>query len=141
MIRPYRADDLEAVLAVWSAASSVGHTFLDAAFIATERGNIAKQYLPAAETWVWEADDGVAGFISLLGNEVGAIFVDPVLHGAGIGRALMDHARALRGRLEVEVFEANTIGRAFYAKCGFVLKRRVIHEETGLRMMRLVLQP
>jgi putative acetyltransferase len=139
MIRQYRTEDLEDVLTVWWAASAVAHPFLSDEFQAAERHDIAHKYLPAAETWVWEADGRVVGFIALLGNEVGAIFVDPALHGTGIGRALMDHARALRGALEVEVFEANTIGRTFYAKYGFVLKQRLVHDETGLDVLRLEL--
>jgi putative acetyltransferase len=96
-------------------------------------------YLPNAETWVWELDGRVVGFISLLGNEVGAIFVDPKVHGVGIGRALMDHARGLREELEVEVFKANVIGRAFYARYGFELMQEKVHDQTGLDMMRLML--
>lgn len=42
--------------------------------------NIANVYLPNAGTWVWESDGRVVGFISLPGNEVGGIFVDPKFH-------------------------------------------------------------
>ena len=137
MIRRYRPEDLEDVVAVWAAASAVAHPFLSAEFLAVERDNIANVYLPNAETWVWESDGPVVGFISLLGNEVGAIFVDPKFHRAGIGRALMDHARKSRKELEVEVFTRNAIGRAFYAKYGFELLQKKVHHQTGLELMRL----
>jgi putative acetyltransferase len=94
-------------------------------------------YLPRAKTWVREADGHVVGFISLLGNEVGAIFVDPEFHRSGIGRALMDRARALRGELEVEVFERNLPGRVFYAKLGFELIHQEVHDQTGFEVRRL----
>lgn len=139
MIREYQAEDLEDVLMAWEAASAIAHPFLSAEFLAVERNNIANVYLPSAETWVWESEDRVVGFISLLGNEVGGIFVDPKFHGVGIGRALMDHARGLREELEVEVFKANVLGRAFYARYGFVLMQEKVHEETGLDVMRLKL--
>ena len=137
MIRKYRAEDLEDVLIVWAAASAVAHPFLSAEFQAVERHNIANVHLPNAETWVWESDGRLVGFISLLGNEVGAIFVDPMFHGAGIGRALMDHARGLRKELEVEVFKENVIAQAFYARYGFELIQEKVHDQTGLELMRL----
>jgi hypothetical protein len=49
----------------------------------------------------------------------------------------MDHARALRGELEVEVFTANVLGRAFYERYGFELVSRRLHETTGLEIRRL----
>lgn len=137
MIRPYKPSDLNEVLEVWAEASAVAHPFLSAGFLAAERHNIANVHLSNAETWVWESDGSVLGFIALLGNEVGAIFVDPRFHGAGIGRALMDHARDLRRELEVEVFAENAIGRAFYARYGFELIQEKVHEQTGLDVMRL----
>jgi len=49
----------------------------------------------------------------------------------------MDHARALRGELEVEVFRDNRIGRAFYAKYGFEPMLQRVHEPTGSQIVRL----
>jgi putative acetyltransferase len=117
VIRRYRPADLEDVLSVWAGASAVAHPFLSREFLAQDRDNIPNVYLPKADTWVWEADGRVVGFMSLLGNEVGALFVDPAAQRAGIGRALIGKARTLRGELEVEVFKDNLLGRAFYAKC------------------------
>ena len=94
-------------------------------------------YLPISDTWVAESDGTVVGFISLLGNEVGAIFVEPTSHGRGLGRALMDKAREIHGDLEVEVFKANPIGRNFYSAYGFTLMHEKDHEESGNRLLRL----
>lgn len=137
MIRRYQPADCEDVLTVWAKASALAHPFLSEEFLETERHNIPNVYLPNAETWVWVVDEQVVGFISLLGNEVGAIFVDPALQRSGIGRALMDRARALRGELEVEVFERNLQGRAFYAKLGFERMHQKIHDQTGFEVLRL----
>ena len=72
-----------------------------------------------------------------MGNEVGAIFLQPDCHGQGIGKALMDKAQGLHGNLEVEVFEANTIGRTFYSKYGFEHLEEKLHEPTGQQVLRL----
>ncbi len=139
MIREYQPADLDDLLGVWEAASAVAHDFLDAKFLQQERHNIPNLYLPNAETWIWEVGGSVVGFIALIGNEVGAIFVDPSYHGTGIGRALMDKARTLREELEVEVFKKNAMGRAFYDRYGFELMQETVHEATGLTVMRLKL--
>lgn len=136
-LRPYRPADRADVLDVWARASAVAHPFLDRDFLEQERQNIADVHLPRAETWVWETEGRVVGFISLLGNEVGAIFVAPELHRSGIGRALLNRARALRGELEVEVFARNLPGRAFYETMGFELVHRKIHDPTGFEILRL----
>ena len=137
MIRKYLKKDLEDVLMVWAEASASVHPFLSDEFVAKARQEIRDVYLPVTETWVWEAQDRVVGFVALIGNEIGGLFVDPKFHRLGIGRALMDQARGLREELEVEVFKANKIGRAFYAKYGFVLIEEKAHDETGFDVMRL----
>jgi len=137
VIRKYQPADDEDVLNVWARASALAHPFLSQEFLELERHRIPRVYLPNAATWVWEADGHVVGFISLLGNEVGAIFVDPAFHRSGIGRALMDRAHAVRGELEVEVFERNLQGRAFYAKLGFDLMHKKVHNQTGFEVLRL----
>jgi putative acetyltransferase len=137
VIRRYRPEDCDQVLDVWAAASAQAHPFLGESFLERERNEIRTVHLPRAETWVWEAGGRVAGFLSLLGNEVGAVFVDPDCQRSGIGQALMDHARARRGALEVEVFRDNAIGRAFYGKYGFRPASEGIHEPTGRRVVRL----
>lgn len=137
VIRSYQPADCDDVLRVWAHASAVAHPFLSEEFLELERHNIPHVYLPNADTWVWAADGQVAGFISLLGIEVGAIFVEPEFHRSGIGQALMAHARALRGVLEVEVFERNLQGRAFYATLGFEFLHTKVHDQTGFEVMRL----
>ena len=139
MIRAYRPRDRTSILEVWAAASALAHPFLPEAFVAAERRSIADVHLPAAETWVWEIDGRVVGFIAMLGNEIGGLFVDPEHQGRGIGRALVDHVRASRDRLEVEVFEDNRIGRAFYAAYGFAEDHEDVHAATGFAVLRLSL--
>lgn len=136
-IRRYRASDLEAVMEIWAAASAVAHPFLGDELLEAERRAVARDHLPRAETWVWDAAGRVGGFIALLGHEIGGLFVDPARHRGGIGGALVEHARRLHGDLEVEVFERNAIGRAFYAKRGFALVEEKVDEATGLGVLRL----
>lgn len=136
-IRKYEGSDLNDVLSSWENASELAHPFLTREFLDLERNNIPNVYLPIADTWVSEHNGKVIGFMALLGNEVGAIFVQPEFHGTGAGRALMDKAQELHGDLEVEVFEANSIGRKFYSSYGFEPLSERVHEETGNNVLRL----
>lgn len=137
MIRRYEETDLAGVLEVWERSSAVAHPFLTPEFMTTEKANVKDVYLPNAQTWVWADAQGIKGFLSLQGREVGALFVDPGHHGRGIGRALMDQAFALNDYLELDVFEANPLGRRFYDRYGFTVFDRYTHLETGEQMLRL----
>ena len=137
LIRKYKATDLDAVLSAWETATRLAHSFMTDEFIAQERKNVAEIYLPNTETWVVEMDSGVQGFIALIGNEVGAIFLQPDFHGQGAGKALMDIAQEIHGDLEVEVFEENAIGRNFYSTYGFEYLQQKMHEATGQSLLRL----
>lgn len=136
-IRQYENSDLNGVLSSWENASKIAHPFLTEEFMDKERYNIPNIYLPNADTWVSEINGAIVGFIALLGNEVGAIFVEPEFQGRGIGSALMNKGKELHGNLEVEVFKANSIGRKFYSNYGFKLLLEKIHEETGNKVLRL----
>jgi putative acetyltransferase len=136
-IRQYENSDLEAVLSVWERATRLAHPFMTEEFIAQERINTAEIYLPNTDTWVIGTDDQVIGFIALMGNEVGAIFLQPEYHGRGAGKALMDKAQQIHGDLEVEVFKENSIGREFYSRYGFNQLEEKLHEPTGQQVLRL----
>jgi putative acetyltransferase len=141
MLRPYTDADLEATLDAWFQASLVAHHFLTEEFLTQERRAIAEQWMPIAETTVCEVEGRVVGFISMIDNEVGAIFVQPDHQGRGFGRALMDHARQSRPYLELGVFEANEIGRRFYDAYGFEVVERLMKTEAGLPELRMRLEP
>ncbi len=137
MIRKQRESDTEQILDIWFQASSLAHPFLDSDFMEKEKISVREIYLPNTETWVYAEGAFLLGFISMMGNEVGALFVKPDCQGRGIGTGLMDHVAFLHEELEVEVFKKNTIGRAFYDKYGFKLLEQHTHEETGFDLLRM----
>ena len=137
LVRPYTDNDLAELLGVWYRSSRIAHSFLPEEFFETERRQIAEHWLPIAETTICETGGRVVGFLSLIGDEVGALFVDPDHQRRGIGRVLMDDARDSRRVLELTVFEANSPGRRFYAAYGFEFVDRRVDEATGQPMLRL----
>jgi len=131
------ASDLEAVLDSSEAATKLAHKFMNDEFIAEERQNVAGIYIPNTDTWVVEIDSKGQGFIAHMGNEVGAIFVQPYFHGKGLGKTLMEKAQELHGDLEVEVFKENVIGCKLYMRYGFEYLEEKLHEPTGQQVLRL----
>lgn len=128
MIREYQIKDTDALVAVWRSASELAHPFLNEGFLAQEEKNLRTIYLPNAETWVVEDNETPIGFIALIEDEIGGLFLNPSFHGKGWGKAMVDHAVDLKGSLRVEVFERNTIGRRFYDRYGFDETGRYWHE-------------
>lgn len=140
MIRKFKSEDTEAVISVWQTASDLAHPFLTDAFMAQGAEDIRNIYLPVAETWVLEEDDKLVGFIALIGDEIGGLFLDPSRHGKGFGRAMVDHAVGLKGPLQVEVFQKNAIGRRFYERYGFVEVDTYRHEASGEMTHKMVMR-
>lgn len=139
MIRQYETADTNRILDIWRKASELAHPFLSAKFLDEGVEKIRTLYLPVSETHVFIQDGDVVGFIGLLDNHIGGLFVDPRYHGQGIGRALVDHGRHLKGVLSVEVFKENPIGREFYKAYGFLETGEYIDEETQKPLIKMTL--
>ncbi len=71
--------------------------------------------------WVSVARDSgqVLGFMARAGEDIHALYVARPARGQGIGKALLDHAKARASRLGLWAFEANLRARAFYRREGF----------------------
>lgn len=132
-IRPYEADrDLEALSQIWFDASVEAHAFLGEERLAEQRELIETLYLPSAESYVAYDEMGALGFISLLGDFIGELFVLPKAQGAGVGHALVDHVRALRDGLSVSVYLDNQKAYHFYHSIGFVDGETKERDDRGL---------
>ena len=137
MLRKYKENDIDAVISSWRRASELAHPFLAKEFLDEEADNVRNVYMAFAETWVTEIGGQVVGFIALVENEIGGLFLDPKYHGQGLGKAMVDNAVAEKGALKVEVFKDNVIGRRFYDAYGFRDVEEFIHEASGQATMRM----
>lgn len=141
MIRKRKEYDNDAIMNIWSEASSLAHPFLKAAFVDKVKKDMREIYIPNTETWVYEENEEVIGFISMLDNEIGGLFVMPNKHSKGIGTQLVNVVKQLHNELDVEVFEKNVIGRAFYDKYGFTEIKKYFHTDSNSEMLRLNFKP
>ncbi|WP_412527130.1 GNAT family N-acetyltransferase [Burkholderia lata] len=139
-IRAYEASDLHTLSAIWFDASLLAHPFLGEARLREQRMLIEAVYLPQAETWVACRAGEPVGFIGLLDGSIGGLFVAPALHGHGIGRALVEHALALKGALDLEVYADNRDARAFYTRLGFEEVSRRDEDDEGLPFANILMR-
>lgn len=131
LIRNYRETDLDDMVRIWYAASVTAHSFVPASLWALQKSAMKEEYLPRAENLVFESEGNIAGFISLVGNRVCALFVVPEMQGKGIGKALMEYAKSLKGKLFLRVYKENEGALRFYKKCGFEAVGEELDEFTG----------
>lgn len=137
MIREYNEKDIQTVFNIWDEASTIAHPFLNSAFVEKAKKDMYEIYIPNSKTWVFEEDRKILGFIGMMGNEIGGLFVSPQHQLKGIGSKLVNFISNKFDELEVEVFKKNKTARAFYNKYGFKLINEYVHEETGEGILRL----
>jgi GNAT superfamily N-acetyltransferase len=130
VIRRATVDDAAAIASIQ--ARGWRHAFAD--IVEPEHMPEPKQQAPrfaefiggGGQVYVFDQDGHVAGFVTVVDDELRAIYVDPPAQGAGVGTALLDAAvEALRDAGHREAFlwtfEANGLARAFYERHGWEL--------------------
>jgi putative acetyltransferase len=116
---------------IWYDASITAHSFIPTSFWDSYKSAMKEIYLPLAENLVFEDEGRITGFISFVGENVCALFVAPDMQGKGTGRALLEYAKTLKGKLSLKVYIENKHALCFYRKSGFVAVKEEIDEYTG----------
>lgn len=132
-IRQATACDHAALADLWRRSVEATHYFLSSGEVERLFHDVRNTYLPGVEIlWVAElapcgqtapaqhaAGISLAGFIGCNGAQVEMLFVEPRCFRHGVGRALLEHVRALHPRLALDVNEQNPQALAFYERQGF----------------------
>jgi putative acetyltransferase len=120
-IRTGGPDDVPRALEIWRAAVGATHGFLTPEDRAEIDVMVAKDFLPNALLWLAVDDaDRALGFLVMDGEMIDALFVDPAVHGRGIGTALLAHALTLAPHATVDASEQASNALPFYEARGFV---------------------
>ncbi|KLN35591.1 hypothetical protein FB00_04715 [Cellulosimicrobium funkei] len=130
-LRPARPDDTAALVDVWRRAVEATHDFLTPDDIAELEVGVRDEYLAAVDVTVAERAGRVAGFVGTVGHRVEMLFVDPDLHGQGLGRALLAHVGRDHPVLELDVNEQNPSALGFYRAQGFEVTGRSATDDQG----------
>jgi GNAT superfamily N-acetyltransferase len=127
LIRPLEPYDTDEAAAVWWRSRHAVTSQLPPAIHSetSVRKWFADVLLPDGQTWVALDDGRILAVLTLDGDDLDQLYVDPDAAGQGVGSALVDLAKDLRpGGLALWTFQSNTRAQAFYRHHGFAEVRR-----------------
>ena len=131
MIRKFTKEDMEQVLRIWVEASVKSHDFVNSDFWCSKIDDMRNIYIPSCETFVFEDEQMIIGFMSISENTLAALFVLPDMQGQGIGTQLLNFAKEMRSELKLSVYKVNILSVRFYEKNGFNIQKEQIDVHTG----------
>ena len=131
VLRPARPDDTDALVDVWRRAVEATHDFLAPDDVRELEAAVRDEYLGAVDLTGAAVGGRGGGVGGAGGPRVGMLFVDPVLHGRGIGRALLDAVGRGLPVVELDVNEQNPGALAFYRALGFEVTGRSETDDQG----------
>lgn len=131
MIRPYRDLDLEPLIQLWLKSTILAHPFIREDYWRESAIAVRDIYIPQSQTWVYEEQGSLIGFISVLeARFIGALFVEQHYYGKQVGAALIQHVQARFPLLSLEVYQQNTRACRFYHKQGFTIVEENVNQDT-----------
>lgn len=106
MIREAQRSELPALLELWLESTIWGHPFIKSSYWRDCIPLVRDAYLANAQSWVWEEDGKLLGFVSIMeGRFLAAMFVAPKAVRRGIGKALMQYVQQRHPHLMLEVYQ------------------------------------
>lgn len=132
MIRKLGDKDTNKIMNIWLNSTIKAHDFIDKNYWENSYNTVKNIYIPMSETFVYEEDNCIKGFISIINNEfIGALFVDINEQGVGIGKELINYAINKYKKLILAVYKENKNSVNFYLNRGFKIIKEQINEDSG----------
>ena len=120
MIRKFKEEDTTKVMTIWTKGNFQAHNFIEKDYWLENYNKVKNEFLPNSETYVYENEDEIQGFISIMNNNyIGAIFVKEPYRRKGIGRKLINYCKEKYETLTLNVYDKNGNAIAFYTAMGF----------------------
>ena len=132
MIRILGDKDIDKVMKIWLETSKIAHNFIDASYWDNNYEKVKYEYIPMGETYVYEEDKVVKGFICIINSEfIGAIFIENQYREFGIGTKLINYLKDRHDKLTLSVYKENINSVVFYKAKGFKVMAEDFNEETN----------
>ena len=130
MIRNMRELDLDRIMEIWLTSNIKAHWFIEKAYWENHQDEV-RQAISKAAVYVDEENGKIDGFIGLQESWIAGIFVEEEVRSKGIGRALLDHVKALYPELFLRVYVKNEPAVQFYGSQDFVTVKQEADKDTG----------
>lgn len=130
MIRKLQNVDINSVADIWLDTNLRAHNFISAQYWKSNF-ELVKELLSQAEVYVYERNQEIQGFIGLNGEYIEGIFVSDKLRSQGIGKHLLDYAKAKKTKLHLSVYQKNIRAIRFYQREKFEIQCESLDEATG----------
>lgn len=137
MIRKLQKTDVEKVADIWLDGNLNTHHFVSGQYW-IKNFEIVKRMFLQTETYVFEKQGEVQGFIGFDGDYIEGIFVKKEVRSTGIGKCLMDFAKNNKRLLSLNVYVKNTKAVKFYLRENFEIQCENIDEKTGEKEFLMV---
>ncbi|MDH6457599.1 putative acetyltransferase [Fusobacterium sp. PH5-7] len=132
MIRNLRNDDIDIVMELWKESTMEAQNFIPDEYWLENYDNVKNNYLPNSDTYVYEEDGEIKGFVSLIENIfIGGLFLKVDCQRKGIGSKIIDFLKADHDKLQLAVYDRNVRAMNFYLKSGFKITNTEIDEKTN----------
>ena len=132
MIRNVKNDDIDIVMELWKESTMEAQNFIPDEYWLENYDNVKNNYLPNSDTYVYEEDGEIKGFVSLIENIfIGGLFLKVDCQRKGIGSKIIDFLKADHDKLQLAVYDRNVRAMNFYLKSGFKITNTEIDEKTN----------
>ncbi len=130
MIRKMKETEIDTLVYLWFKTSVQAHNFIAEDFWKSQMLAMKETYLPNCDTYIYEEDNNILGFISYHQGFVPALFVSIEAQSQGIGSKLLDFIKQQYQQLQLTVYAENQRAHSFYMAQGFKNSGRQICEHT-----------
>ncbi len=139
-LRPYRADDEDAAIALWQRTWQQAYPSIDfAARLAWWRERWRRELVPRAAIIVAEQADDLIGFVTIdAAGYLDQLVVAPEHWGSALGDALVEAAkRKAPGGVTLLVNKDNARAIRFYERNGFVHAGEDVNQTSGRPVLKM----
>lgn len=137
MIRVLEEKDVDTVAKIWLETNIKTHDFIASNYW-KEHYEIIKDMFLQEEVYVYEIEKEIMGFIGLDKEYIEGIFVLDQYQKRGIGKALLNHVKAKKEHLSLNVYQKNLNAILFYQREGFCVQYEDVDKNTGEKEYRMV---